>query len=137
MCRYGLVLLVALLSGIPGALQAADAPMGHMVFFKLKDGSREARVQLFRACEQYLAGHEGTIHFSVGVLAEDSNRDVNDRDFDVALHLVFRDRAAHDRYQASERHQKFIEQHGDSWSNVRVFDSYLSGTTECGFWCSI
>ena len=37
-------------------------------------------------------------------------RDVNDRDFDVALHLVFKNKAAHDQYAESERHQKFIEE---------------------------
>ena len=52
-------------------------------------------------------------------------RDVNDRDFDVALHLVFKSKAAHDQYAKSERHLKFIEENKDNWKRVRVFDSYV------------
>ncbi|REJ90754.1 MAG: Dabb family protein, partial [Planctomycetota bacterium] len=50
-----------------------------------------------------------------------------DRDFHVALHVVFEDRAAHDRYQPSDSHQQFIEQNRDTWSQVRVFDSIVDG----------
>jgi hypothetical protein len=53
-------------------------------------------------------------------------RDVNDRDFDVALHVVFRNRAAHDKYQTHPRHLKFIEEAKALWKKVRVFDSYVS-----------
>ena len=52
-------------------------------------------------------------------------RDVNDRDFDVALHLVFKSKAAHDQYAKAERHLKFIEENKATWKKVRVFDSYL------------
>lgn len=127
MRRYGLIVLATLISVIPNVLIAADSPLAHIVFFKLKDDSDQAKMQLVQACRKHLSGHEGTVHFSAGVRAANMERDVNDRDFDVALHLVFRDRAAHDRYQADERHLKFVEEHGDSWSSVRVFDSYLSG----------
>jgi hypothetical protein len=60
----------------------------------------------------------------VGELAEELDREVNDRDFDVALIVVFRNKEAHDAYQVSPRHEKFIQQHKDSWKTVRVFDSY-------------
>jgi hypothetical protein len=127
MRRYGSILLAVLIGGIPVGLHADDAPMAHIVFFKLKDSSQDAKVRLMKACEEYLAGHKGTVHFSVGVRAEDMDREVNDLDFDIALHLVFRTQADHDRYQADERHLKFVEEYGDSWSNVRVFDSYING----------
>jgi hypothetical protein len=51
---------------------------------------------------------------------------VNDQDFDVALHLVFRDKAAHDAYQVAPKHQQFIEESQDNWKQVRVFDSYVA-----------
>jgi nitrilase len=55
-----------------------------------------------------------------------ANRDVNDRDFDVALHLVFESKAAHDKYQTHPRHLKLIEENKHLWSKVRVFDSYVA-----------
>ena len=46
--------------------------------------------------------------------------------FDVALHVVFADKAAHDAYQTVEDHLKFIEENKANWKQVRVFDSYVS-----------
>ena len=63
--------------------------------------------------------------FSAGVIAEDFKRDVNDRDWDVALHLVFADKAAHDKYQNDQRHIQFINENKAGWAKVRVFDSYV------------
>ncbi|MCS7166393.1 MAG: Dabb family protein [Gemmatales bacterium] len=98
----------------------------HNVYFSLKDNTPQARAQLVEACHKYLSGHEGTVFYAAGILAEDLNRPVNDRDFDVALHIVFKDKAAHDRYQEHPRHKKFIEENERLWKKVRVFDSYAS-----------
>jgi hypothetical protein len=97
----------------------------HDVYFSLKDNSLPARQKLIAACKKYLTNHPGAVRFSVGPLAEEMKRDVNDRDFDVALHLVFKDKAAHDQYSESERHQQFIKENKDNWKKVRVFDSYV------------
>jgi hypothetical protein len=106
---------------------AADGPqLAHMVYFKLKDTSGASRAKLVAACKLLLAGHEGTVSFATGTLAGDLSRPVNDRDFDVSLHLVFTSKAAHDKYQEHPRHLKFIEENKDNWEKVRVFDSYLS-----------
>ena len=40
----------------------------------------------------------GAVWFAVGPLAEEMTSDVNDRAFDVVLHLAFQSKAAHDRY---------------------------------------
>ena len=48
---------------------------------------------------------------------------MNDRGFDIALHLVFHPKAAHDAYQAAPLHDQFIAENKDNWKNVRVFDS--------------
>jgi hypothetical protein len=66
------------------------------------------------------------VWFAAGILAEDFDRDVNDRQFHVALHMVFKDKASHDRYQDSDRHHKFIEEFKEGWKAVRVFDSSLN-----------
>ncbi len=57
-------------------------------------------------------------------IADEMKWDVNDRDFDVALHLVFKNKAAYDQYEKSERHVKFKAENKDN-QKVRVFDSYL------------
>ena len=64
-----------------------------------------------------------TSHAPTRTLGTWLDRPVNDRDFDVGLHVVFEDRAAHDEYQPSERHEKFIAENKHLWNKVRVFDS--------------
>ncbi|RUL86330.1 Dabb family protein [Tautonia sociabilis] len=110
-----------------GPARAAAAPLAHMVFFTLANRSEEDAQKLVDACQKYLSGHEGTVYFSVGTRAEELDRDVNVTDFDVALHLVFDSKAAHDTYQEHPRHLEFIEKNRSLWSGVRVFDSYLAG----------
>jgi len=117
--------LVSLISAATTAT-AADRQLAHAVYFKLKDPSPAARDALVAGCQKFLAGHEGTVYFAVGVLAEEMKRDVNVRDYDVALLLVFASKAAHDQYAVHPRHMKFIEEFKSSWDNVRVFDAYLA-----------
>ncbi len=97
----------------------------HCVYFTLKEKTAEVQAQLIAACQKYLSDHAGTIHFSAGGRAADYQRPVNDLDFDVALVLVFATEADHDRYQVSERHEQFLAEQSDSWSEVRVFDAFV------------
>jgi hypothetical protein len=99
--------------------------LAHNVFFSLTDKSDAAKAKLVNGCHKYLKDHPGVVFFAAGTLAGDMDRDVNDRDFDVALHIVFRGKADHDRYQAHEKHKKFIEENQPDWARVRVFDSYV------------
>jgi len=101
------------------------APLAHHVFFTLHDDSTQACEALVDACWEYLRDHEGIVSFAVGQRTADLNREVNDRRFHVSLHIVFLDRAAHDTYQQSARHQEFIEACRSGWAEVRVFDSDL------------
>jgi len=106
---------------------AMPEPMiGHMVYFQLKDGAPAARQKLLDACKEHLRGHPGEVFFAAGVLAEDLKRSVNVRDWDVALHIVFKTKADHDRYQEAERHQRFIRENEANWKTVRVFDSCIA-----------
>ena len=119
-------LTVALIVAFAGvSAQAEERMLAHDVCFSLKDNSPQAKEKLIVACKKYLTDHLGTVRFAVGMLADEMKRDVNDRDFDVALHLVFKNKAAHDQYSKAERHLKFIEENQDNWKKVRVFDSYL------------
>jgi hypothetical protein len=102
---------------------AAENMLAHNVFFTLTDNSPGEVRKMLEACQKYLKGHPGEVFFAVGTLATELNRPVNDRQFDVALHIVFVDQAAHDRYQEDPRHVMFIEENRGNWKKVRVFDS--------------
>ena len=126
MNRRSVLALAALVAAaIPARAQNAPQLLAHDVYFSLNDASPAARDALVAACKKYLTGHEGTVAFSAGVLASDLNREVNDRNFDVALHITFASRAAHDKYQEAPRHKQFIEENQKNWKKVRVFDSLV------------
>lgn len=100
--------------------------LAHVVFFTLNESTPESRQKLVASCDKYLTDHPGTVYYAAGTLVPDLERPVNDRDFDVALHVVFQTRADHDRYQTAERHLAFIEENKPTWKQVRVFDSYIN-----------
>ena len=101
--------------------------LSHDVYFTLNDTSPEAIDKLVRSSHAHLKGHEGVLFYAAGVLAEDCQRDVNDREFHVSLQMVFKDKAAHDTYQISESHQQFIAENKENWTQVRIFDAYVEG----------
>ena len=100
------------------------AQLAHHVFFTLKDRSDESIENLLEACKKYLNNHDGLVGFSVGRRDRELDRPVN-HDFDVSLHTIFADRAAHDAYQVAERHLQFIEENKEAWESVKVCDSLL------------
>jgi hypothetical protein len=102
-----------------------DQMLAHNVFFTLKDRSPEAKKRLVDACKKYLSKHPGTVFFAAGTLCEELDRPVNDRDFDVGLHVIFKTKADQDRYQDAPLHLQFIAENKDNWSKVRVFDSLV------------
>jgi hypothetical protein len=99
--------------------------LAHTVLFTLKDRSQQSKTLLVAGCKEYLSSHPGTVFFAAGTLAEDIRWSISDRDFDVALHLVFQNRAAHDAYQDSPQHAEFLDKHSGSWSAIRVLDCYV------------
>jgi Stress responsive A/B Barrel Domain len=123
--RKGLGLLVLAAVAAPSWSQDAKPVLSHDVYFTLNDGSADAKRKLVEACKKYLTGHEGAVSFSVGTLASELARPVNDKEFDVALHVGFNDKAAHDAYQEHPRHKRFIEEMSGNWKKVRVFDSWV------------
>jgi Stress responsive A/B Barrel Domain len=99
--------------------------LAHNVFFTLKDKSPAKVDALVAACKKYLTVQPGIVHFACGKLEPGLTRDVNDRDWDVGLHIVFIDRAAHDAYQLDAMHKQFVAENKPTWANVRVFDSLV------------
>ena len=122
-----LALIAVLALVVPAALSAAGPGVlfAHNVFFTLKDKSPAAQDKLVAACHKYLKKQKGVVSFAAGKRATESTRDVNDLDFDVSLHIVFKTSADQSLYQKDAQHLKFIEENADSWSKVRVFDSYV------------
>ena len=121
-----LILAAAVLLAIPTVVSAADPQLAHMVFFTLASDTPENQEKLIATCEKYLAKHEGEVYFSVGARATDLKREVNDQGFSVALHIVFENKAAYEKYAPHPRHEKFIAENKALWSKVRVFDSYVT-----------
>ncbi len=99
--------------------------LAHNVFFALHDRSEAGRGKLLKACRTYLTGHPGVAFFACGTIEPELTRPVNDRDFDVSLHLVFATREDHDAYQVAPRHHQFVEENKADWAKVRVFDSIV------------
>ncbi len=134
MIRPTLLIVVPLLMVATFAVGAARGPLpkagpklAHMVFFALKDHSAGSRDALVAACQKYLTKHEGVVSFSVGTIAEDVvEPNVSVRNFDVALHVVFENKAARDTYLVHPRHVAFVDENKASFAGVRVFDSYLA-----------
>jgi hypothetical protein len=127
-CVLALVLAVFLSFALKNPLETRAAPGGetllaHDVYFSLKDNSPEAKKKLVEACKKYLTGHAGTVFFAAGTREQSLSREANDQDFDVALHIYFKDKASHDKYQDAPRHKQFIAENKQNWKKVRVFDS--------------
>ena len=100
--------------------------LAHNVYFTLNDNSEAARQALLTACKTYLTGYPGVLFFACGTPQEELQRPVNDRAFDVSLHVVFDSLASHDAYQDAPLHHAFVAENKPNWKQVRVFDSNVS-----------
>lgn len=120
---------IAILSGCGGQLAREDArgpALAHNVYFTLNDNSEPARARLVAACYKYLRDHPGVTFFAAGEIVEGHAREVNVRDWDVGLHIVFRSKEHHDLYQKAPAHLRFIDENRQNWKTVRVFDTFIS-----------
>jgi hypothetical protein len=107
-----------------------DGPIHHDIFITLKDRGVAAIQRQLDLGKAYLRNHPGELSFFATVLARQLTRHkqvaylFNEDDFDVAFHMVFADRQAHDTYQVSEAHVgHFIPESSPNWVKIRVFDS--------------
>jgi hypothetical protein len=101
--------------------------LAHNVYFTLNDNSAAAKEKLLADCKKYLTGHPGTVFFGAGALVAELDRPVNDRDFDIALQVVFDGMESHNRYQKADRHLAFMAENKANWKKVRVFDAWVEG----------
>ena len=95
----------------------------HHVYFWLKDerlGDRERRE--FEQALDGLLAIDGIVSGHWGRPAPVAERPVVDQSFHYALSLRFESVAAHDAYQADERHRAFVASHQDWWRRVQIYD---------------
>lgn len=119
------LLILTMLPALSARAAEKRVKLAHIVYFQLKDASPAAQEHMVAACYKYLKNHPGVVYFGAGTLASEFQREVNQRDFQVALHVVFENKKFHDDYQVHPEHLKFIAENKDSWASVRVFDSYV------------
>ena len=103
--------------------------LAHSVFFSLSDQSEAAVQKMLGDCRKYLSSHPGILFFACGTPNKELTRPVNDRDFDVALHIVFDSVETHDAYQDAPLHRQFIDENKPGWRLVRVFDADIESLT--------
>ncbi|HEY5911588.1 MAG TPA: Dabb family protein [Verrucomicrobiae bacterium] len=80
----------------------------HIVIFWTDPSNPIAADELIKGAEKYLRPIPGALHYHVGKMAT-SHRPVVDQSYQVALNLVFPDKATQDAYQVHPRHLEFIE----------------------------
>jgi hypothetical protein len=98
----------------------------HNVYFLLNDNSPAAIEAMVEDCHRCLPHFPGIVFYAAGTCS-DVDRSVSDREYDVALHVVFQDRASLDAYMTAPKHVAFIEKHQSNWKDLRVFDSCVNG----------
>lgn len=89
-------------------LSIVPAMFSHVVIFWTKTDVPNATEQLLAGAEQYLKPCPGVLHYHCGKMAS-SHRDVVDQSYQVALNLIFEDRAMQDAYQTHPLHVEFVE----------------------------
>ena len=130
---YATILIIACIAlllggcGISENHLTGDSQMfAHNVYFTLNDASQEQTDTLVAECHRYLKDHPGVVFFAAGTVSQAHDREVNVRDFDVSLHVIFDSVAAQDAYQTAPDHLTFIDRNRANWKQVRVFDSLVN-----------
>lgn len=98
----------------------------HNVYFSFIEPTEENTAALVADAYEYLAKIDGIEFFACGTHEALLDREVNDHDWDVGLHVVFTDLAAHDAYQVAPSHDEFVARNKDNWQSVRVFDTVIN-----------
>lgn len=93
----------------------------HTVYFWLKPGLKPAGRKAFFAGVDTLGTVPGVRHVWSGTPAA-TRREVIDHSYDCGLTLVFKDQAAHDKYQDHPIHLRFVKTCHDKWTRVQVYD---------------
>ena len=99
---------------LPGLGQSRESPktkadmFSHVVIFWTPPNKPNAADELVAGAEQYLKPIPGVLSFHVGRMVP-SHRPVVDQSYQVALNIVFPDKATQDAYQMHPQHLEFVE----------------------------
>jgi len=80
----------------------------HVVIFWTKPDVLGAADKLLAGAQKYLSAVPGARSFHVGKMTP-SHRPVVEQSYQVALNIIFDDKAAQDAYQAHPLHLEFVE----------------------------
>ena len=100
--------------------------IAHNVYFTLHENSPAAVRAMIEDCHRHLAPLPGIVFYAAGTPL-DADPSSSDGGYDVALNVVFQDRAALDAYMTAPEHVELIERHQSNWKDVQAFDSCVSG----------
>lgn len=108
-----------------GKKQSKDMPgdFMHVVFFWLKDPEDESVKDKFESELKTLTENINTIVTTHIGTPADTSRGVIDSSYTYSLILTFRNKEDQDIYQEHPVHHKFIENAGNLWEKVVVYDS--------------
>jgi len=100
-----------------------DGDFVHVVFFWLKNPDNQAdRDKFEKSVNKFIDNSKFIMSRHIGAPA-DTDREVIDNTWTYSLVLGFKDKEAQDKYQEEEVHLKFIEEAGELWEKVLVYDS--------------
>jgi len=91
-----------------GAPKHSIVMFSHIVIFWTDSNQPHAADKLLAGAVKYLKGIPGVLQFHAGKMVP-SHRAVVDQSYQVALNLVFADKAAQDAYQTHPQHLEFVE----------------------------
>jgi len=94
----------------------------HVVFFWLKDDTKETRKKFFSEAKKLVDNVEVIKTKHIGTPA-DTDRDVIDNTWSYSLVLSFESIKEQDIYQKHQSHLDFIENASSLWKKVLVYDS--------------
>ena len=100
----------------------SEGVLVHSVYFTMRDPADAPALE--QACREKLAATAGVLAFAVGPRGEEFARPPNDVQFHVVLQLWFVDREAFENYLVSPPHQALLEEFGEKFEVVRVFDGW-------------
>jgi hypothetical protein len=88
--------------------KASETRFSHVVIFWTKPENPKAADELIAGMQRYLKPIPGVLQFHVGRMVP-SHRPVVDQSYQVALNLLFPDKATQDAYQVHPLHIEFVE----------------------------
>ena len=94
----------------------------HHVYFWFKKPNVKKDRERFEEALKKLVTIDRIVEMHLGVPAS-TRRDVVDRSYTYSLLTVFRNKEDHDVYQSHPVHLGFIDECGDLWEKVVVYDS--------------